>query len=369
MNRTETNFVWNGGNLAEEYGGSNGIYTYDGQGIHISNQDGVVKTYLKDQHTNIVGYADEDGELIDTGVFGMDYDAFGNQWTGENPDPFGYCGEYLDKETGLIYLRNRYYDSSTGRFITEDPAQDGLNWYSYCAGDPVNAVDPWGLGFTLNNYNENGDDRLAALQALTDDTLSYDTNTDRVIIVNEVDDPTRENGTNLIRELIASPIVCTIDYTTDNNSYMNPTYDLNGNLVSGEILYNPSVNFDILVETENGTQIVQETNYIVMGHELVHFYNRLQGNKDNMPNANGNYVDPSNGYSYRGGVYYYQDENGIWQSDMNKIEELRATGIVSYVFWTDSNGKQQVYSEFPGKYSENSLRQEQSQPMPIRVKY
>lgn len=58
---------------------------------------------------------------------------------------FRYCGEYLDKETGLIYLRNRYYDSSTGRFITEDPAQDGLNWYSYCAGNPITFKDKYGL--------------------------------------------------------------------------------------------------------------------------------------------------------------------------------------------------------------------------------
>ncbi len=145
VNGPETRYVWNGENLAGEYGGSSGIYTYDGQGIHISNKDGVIKTYLKDQHGSIVGYADEDGELIDTGDYGMDYDAFGNQWTGDAPNPFGYSGEYHDSETGLIYLRNRYYDSSTGRFITEDPAKDGVNWYSYCGGDPVNMVDPWGL--------------------------------------------------------------------------------------------------------------------------------------------------------------------------------------------------------------------------------
>ena len=60
-------------------------------------------------------------------------------------NPFRYCGEYYDEETGLIYLRNRYYDSSIGRFITEDPAKDGLNWYSYCGGNPVMFVDPWGL--------------------------------------------------------------------------------------------------------------------------------------------------------------------------------------------------------------------------------
>ena len=45
----------------------------------------------------------------------------------------------------MIYLRNRYYDPSLRRFISEDPAKDGLNWYVYCGNNPVNAVDPWGL--------------------------------------------------------------------------------------------------------------------------------------------------------------------------------------------------------------------------------
>jgi len=58
---------------------------------------------------------------------------------------FRYCGEYFDEETGLIYLRNRYYDPSIGRFITEDPIKDGFNWYTYCGNNPVNRWDPWGL--------------------------------------------------------------------------------------------------------------------------------------------------------------------------------------------------------------------------------
>ena len=50
--------------------------------------------------------------------------------------------------SGLIYLRNRYYDPSIGRFITEDPARDGLNWYVYCANNPINFIDPLGLVLT-----------------------------------------------------------------------------------------------------------------------------------------------------------------------------------------------------------------------------
>ena len=85
---------------------------------------------------------DNQGNKLNSEVY---YDAFGNVMIGEIKDSFGYCGEYRDDESGLIYLRNRYYDSATGRFITEDPAKDGVNWYSYCAGNPVIMVDPWGL--------------------------------------------------------------------------------------------------------------------------------------------------------------------------------------------------------------------------------
>ena len=42
-------------------------------------------------------------------------------------------------------MQARYYDPTTGRFISEDPVKDGMNWYIYCANDPVNAWDPSGL--------------------------------------------------------------------------------------------------------------------------------------------------------------------------------------------------------------------------------
>ena len=57
---------------------------------------------------------------------------------------FGYCGEYYDPELDMIYLRNRYYSPGIGRFITEDPARDGANWYAYCNNNPVMFVDPSG---------------------------------------------------------------------------------------------------------------------------------------------------------------------------------------------------------------------------------
>mgnify|MGYP000919649967 CR=1 FL=1 len=61
-----------------------------------------------------------------------------------------YCanlGHATDIETGLIYMRARYYEPTTGRFLSEDPAMDGKNWYVYCAGSPTLSVDPTGKDF------------------------------------------------------------------------------------------------------------------------------------------------------------------------------------------------------------------------------
>ena len=77
------------------------------------------------------------------------YDAFGNavSSTGTWSGPFGYAGDYGYQEdaSGLKLLGHRYYDSSTGRFLTRDPAKDGRNWYEYCGNNPIGYCDPDGL--------------------------------------------------------------------------------------------------------------------------------------------------------------------------------------------------------------------------------
>jgi len=80
-----------------------------------------------------------------------EYDAFGIE---KNPDandtnPFRYCGEYFDKETGNIYLRARYYDPLTSRFISEDPARQGTNWYIYANNNPILYIDPSGMVYII----------------------------------------------------------------------------------------------------------------------------------------------------------------------------------------------------------------------------
>jgi RHS repeat-associated protein len=58
-----------------------------------------------------------------------------------------FCaGQYTDAESGLIYLRARYYDPATGQFLTRDPIESiTRSAYGYVGGNPLNATDPLGL--------------------------------------------------------------------------------------------------------------------------------------------------------------------------------------------------------------------------------
>ena len=122
--------------------------------------------YLYNGHGDVTGTTNKDGNIKKT----YDYDAFGNEISPDSSDtnPFRYCGEYYDSETESIYLRARYYNMSTGRFISEDPIKDGLNWYAYCGGNPVMFVDPWGLA----EYSING--KIPNISDTFDEGFKYD---------------------------------------------------------------------------------------------------------------------------------------------------------------------------------------------------
>ena len=55
-----------------------------------------------------------------------------------------FTGEQRDADSGLCYLRARYYDPSIGRFLSQDPLPGG-NLYAYVGNSPVNFTDPSGL--------------------------------------------------------------------------------------------------------------------------------------------------------------------------------------------------------------------------------
>ncbi|MBQ8541313.1 MAG: hypothetical protein IJ435_07555 [Clostridia bacterium] len=139
------------------------FYAYDGRGnvVHTMALDSI-DLYLGPFYGSAAPFPEMDlncdGEfdLMDLNTASVKYpivqnyyySPFGEIWQGErstDTNPFRYAGEYLDNETGDIYLRARYYDPSIGRFISVDPIKDGTNWYVYCSNNPIAFVDPSGL--------------------------------------------------------------------------------------------------------------------------------------------------------------------------------------------------------------------------------
>ena len=91
---------------------------------------------------------DGHGNLMRT--MASDYALSGWQWRGVWGEVQGslalnrgYCANlgHPEDETGLVYMRARYYEPTTGRFISEDPARDGMNWYLYADGNPVKKTE------------------------------------------------------------------------------------------------------------------------------------------------------------------------------------------------------------------------------------
>ena len=67
-----------------------------------------------------------------------------------------FTGKDFDMETQLYYFNARWYDPGIGRFVTEDPVKDGVNWYVYCANNPLVFFDPSGTVYIPADLNETG---------------------------------------------------------------------------------------------------------------------------------------------------------------------------------------------------------------------
>lgn len=91
-----------------------------------------------------------------------EYDAYGNSFTvsGSTPNEMMYRGEQFDSDLGLYYLRARYYNLLTGRFMSRDPENGkltdpkSLHKYLYAAGDPINLSDPTGRATYVKPSND-----------------------------------------------------------------------------------------------------------------------------------------------------------------------------------------------------------------------
>ncbi len=159
-------YAYDGASLIEESNVSGGVVVryVHGQGVDeplAMWRAGVVSYYHADGLGSITSLSDSTGANAATYTF----DAFGHltATTGSLNNPFMYTARELDTETGLYYYRARYYDSGTGRFISEDLIgfHGGVNKYAYAFNDSTRYKDPEGL-WPWDNKQKMLDDQLEA---------------------------------------------------------------------------------------------------------------------------------------------------------------------------------------------------------------
>lgn len=139
-NQVTAQIIWGHKPLARKTGGQYYYYLYNG-------------------HGDVIGLIDETGNVVNSYA----YDEWGNILSCQEQisNPIKYAGEYYDEESGLYYLRARYYDPAQGRFISKDSNEGNLikplsiNQYSYCSDNPVGFVDINGCMpvYALNLYS------------------------------------------------------------------------------------------------------------------------------------------------------------------------------------------------------------------------
>jgi RHS repeat-associated protein len=101
--------------------------------------------FLADGMGSVICITDDTG----SDVASFSYSAFGIR-SGSQPNfesSLAFIGREFDSESGLYFMRMRYYDPAAGRFLQEDPLgfnSGQLNLYSYVGNDPLNWVDPLG---------------------------------------------------------------------------------------------------------------------------------------------------------------------------------------------------------------------------------
>jgi len=128
-------------------------FLYGQEGLLGFVYNGETYLYQKNIFGDIVKILNSAGSVV--AEYG--YTAFGecNVITNVNNiatiNPFRYRGYLYEANSGLYYLKTRFYNPVTGRFISPDSTKylqpnviNGLNLYAYCNNNPVMNIDPTG---------------------------------------------------------------------------------------------------------------------------------------------------------------------------------------------------------------------------------
>ncbi len=145
--------------------------------------------YVRNLQNDVIALVDEDGNE----VVHYTYD-IGQQ------NPFRYRGYFYDTETGMYYLKSRYYDPELRRLICLDrffsTGQGSIekNMFSYCLNNPTTYYDPTGTLPCGCVYNGSAGDFARLEHGLPPGNCSHGINRTTVDITNRLNSEMRKNA-------------------------------------------------------------------------------------------------------------------------------------------------------------------------------
>ena len=153
VNGVVTKYTLHGKNVVHMTSGADELhFFYDAQNRPaVVVYNGMAYAYVKNLQGDIVAILDENGNT----VVSYGYDAWGAPIgksgtfaeTLGKVQPFRYRGYVFDEETGLYYLRSRYYSPWWGRFVNADTIVNN-NLFLYCLNSPNVQIDSSGCSST-----------------------------------------------------------------------------------------------------------------------------------------------------------------------------------------------------------------------------
>jgi RHS repeat-associated protein len=221
----------------------------------------------------------------------LEYFPFGETWVQEASNtlltPYLFTSKELDEETDLYYYGARYYDPRTSQFLSTDPLMHSdpdkatatpalLNLYAYVANNPLRYIDPTGETLKLIGTDTDIKESFAALQKLTDNTLTLKDNgiVDISPTVGLGTQINRLHGAALVWGLIFSEKTTRIAVDKEKSSGTEPVRakDEKGPL-DAYVHWNPTQSDEFITGTDKSSQaesLAGKDSYILLGHELVH---------------------------------------------------------------------------------------------------
>jgi RHS repeat-associated protein len=141
-------FVYDGMDIIRDLDGTGATLVDYTNGLDVDEKlrqtvSGSSSYFLLDRLNTTRSLSESNGALQGTILL----DSFGNVTTGSVASRYLYTGREQDLETELTFYRARFYDSSQGRFISEDPIGlgGGINFFAYANNNPIAFSDPTGL--------------------------------------------------------------------------------------------------------------------------------------------------------------------------------------------------------------------------------